>query len=93
MTLWIPFLDNVNRLFQKRFCYTQITAGRVVTVAYLATTVTSIPLGLFVDYFGHRRILCIAGLLVFLVAQFIILVYPQCNGEDTLGGAVAGLYL
>lgn len=95
MTLWIPFLDNVNRLFQKRFCYTQLTAGRVVTIAYLMAVVTSIPLGLFVDKFGHRRILCVMGLLVFLIAQIIILVYPQCDSDsiDTMGGAAAGLYL
>ena len=45
------------------------------------------------DKFGHRRMLSIVGLFIFLLAQFIILVYPQCNGEDIMGGAAAGLYL
>lgn len=92
MSLWIPFLDNVNRLFQKRFCYTQVSAGKVVTIAYIMTTVTSIPLGLFIDKYGHRRILIIVGLFVFLTAQMIILVYPQCDGENTMPGAIAGLF-
>lgn len=55
MCLYIPFLDNVNSLFQKRFCFTQTSAGEAIMIAYLASAMCSIPLGLFVDRFGHRR--------------------------------------
>jgi MFS family permease len=78
MSLWIPFLDNINRLFQYRFCYTEVSAGDAVSIAYFVAVVTSIPLGLAVDYFGRRRILSVVGLLVLLIAQLIILIYPQC---------------
>jgi MFS family permease len=81
MILYIPFLDNANRLFQKRFCFTQVSAGTVVMITYLVTTVVSIPLGLLVDTFGRRRLFMTAGMFIFLLAQFIILVYPQCANE------------
>lgn len=81
MTLWIPFMDNVNRMFQKRFCYTQLSAGNIITVAYVVAVILSIPLGLAVDAFGMRRYLSMLGLFVFFSAQFIMLVYPQCDGS------------
>jgi MFS family permease len=92
MNLWIPFLDNVNRLFQYRFCFSQVDAGKVVSVVYLTAVATSIPLGLYVDAYGQRRLLTAVGLAVFLLAQAIILVYPQCpeDGGSELG-AIAGL--
>jgi MFS family permease len=68
-----------------------VSAGKVITVVYLTTTATSIPLGLFIDKYGNRRALTIIGLLVFLTAQIIFLTWPQCDGE-VLSGAVVGLY-
>jgi MFS family permease len=81
MTLWIPFMDNVNRLFQKRFCYSQISAGNAITIPYIFAVILSVPLGLAVDKYGQRRHLSILGLVVFLSAQLIMLLYPQCDGE------------
>lgn len=78
MNLWIPFLDNVNKLFQVRFCFTQVSAGKVVALVYLTSVATSIPLGMLVDHYGQRRVLTIIGLAIFLTAQGIFLVYPQC---------------
>lgn len=92
MTLWIPFMDNVNRLFQKRFCYSQTSAGDVIILPYIFAVVLSIPLGIVVDKYGHRRSLSILGLLFFLRAQVIILLYPQCQGTETTG-VILGLVL
>ena len=92
IALWIPFMDNVNRLFQKRFCYSQISAGNVVTLSYLVAVGLCVPLGLIVDHFGKRRHLAVAGLMVFFLAQFIMLVYPQCQ-QNEQQGAIAGLIL
>lgn len=94
MSLWIPFLDNVNSLFIKRFCFTQITAGKFIAITYLTAAMTSIPVGLFVDKFGNRRMLAVVGLAIFVIAQLIMLAYPQCplNGEPEFG-AISGLVL
>lgn len=78
MSMYVPFMDNVNRLFQKRFCFTQVSAGSVITITYIITGVVSIPLGLAVDTFGRRRYFIMATILVFTIAHFIILLYPQC---------------
>ena len=80
-SVWIPFLDNVNKMFQVRFCFTQVTAGKAISIFYLVTVATSVPIGLFVDINGKRRILTVAAQSIFLIAQFIFLVYPQCS-ED-----------
>lgn len=75
-SVWIPFLDNVNKMFQVRFCFTQVTAGKAISIFYLVTVATSVPIGLFVDANGKRRILTVAAQSIFLIAQLIFLVYP-----------------
>jgi MFS family permease len=92
MSLWIPFMDNVNRMFQKRFCYSQVSAGNVITIAYLIAVVVSVPLGFLVDAFGNRRVLTVAGVFVFFAAQLLMLAYPQCESEPEKG-VIAGLVL
>ena len=92
MTVYIPFLDNINRLFQKRFCFSESSAGRAIALVYIITPISTVPLGLLVDKYGKRRVLSVVGMVVFLVAQLYILLYPQCTGEQQ-SGAIAGLVL
>ena len=92
MSMWIPFMDNVNSMFQHRFCYTQLSAGNVITIAYLVAVGVSLPLGVFVDTWGHRRLMAVVGIVVFLTAQLMMLAYPQCQGEEE-SGVIAGLVL
>jgi MFS family permease len=92
MGMYIPFMDNVNRFYQKRFCFTQLSAGKVVTITYLMSGIVSLPIGLAVDKFGRRRIFITATLMIFLLAHVLILLYPQCIGFE-LYGATAGLFL
>ena len=80
MAQYIPFLDNANRLFQKRFCFTQTTAGRAVTVTYIATAVFSGPLGILVYKLGNRRYFIMLATVIFLVAHTMMWLQPQCQG-------------
>lgn len=79
MTQYIPFLDNANRLFQKRFCYTQSSAGQVITVTYIATALFSGPLGLIVNRVGYRRFFIIGATFIFFTAHTLIWLLPQCS--------------
>lgn len=72
MTQYIPFLDNANRLFQRRFCFTQTSAGEVITITYIATAIFSGPLGILVNKVGYRRYFIIGATVVFLTAHSII---------------------
>jgi nitrate/nitrite transporter NarK len=76
---YIPFLDNVNKLIQVRFCFSQVAAGRNVMVTYLVTSLLGFPIGIVVDKLGYKRYLIVIGMAVFLAAHIIIFVYPQCN--------------
>ena len=79
-------------MFQKRFCYTETSAGNAVSIAYFSAVFFSIPLGLLTDKFGRRRLLTVIGLGVFFVAQLTMLIYPQCQaGDGQSYGAIAGL--
>jgi len=78
MAQYIPFLDNANRLYQKRFCFLQTTAGEMVMITYIATALFSGPLGILVNYFGYRRLFIIGATIIFLIAHMIIWLYPQC---------------
>jgi fucose permease len=81
MAQYIPFLDNANRLFQKRFCFTQTSAGEVVTITYIATALVSGPLGILVNKVGYRRYFIMLATLVFFTAHTILWAYPQCEGS------------
>ncbi len=75
---YIPFLDNVNKLLQVRFCFSQITAGRNIMITYLVTSLVGFPLGIIVDRIGYKRYLTMIGMTLFMTAHIIIYVFPQC---------------
>ncbi len=85
-------MDNANRLFQKRFCFSQIGAGKAVMLTYLVCVFVSPFIGVAVDKLGRRRYFIVGTTVVYLLAQFIFLVYPSCV-VDTEKGAISGLVL
>jgi MFS family permease len=90
--LYVPFLDGANNLFVERFCYTPVEAGRALVVTYVVAAVLSAPIGILIDKVGFKRYFIILCMVVFTVAQLVILVYPQCSGDKEMG-AIAGLVL
>jgi MFS family permease len=84
ISLYVPFLDNVNRLFIKRFCFTQVSSGQAVMITYIVAALFSAPLGYLVDKVGYKRYFIIVSMVIFTFAQFLILIYPQCpeNGLE-----------
>lgn len=91
LSSYIPFMDNANRLYQRRFCFTQVEAGQAVMLTYLVCVVVSPFFGILVDKIGRRRYFIILTLLVFFVAHFFILVYPSCKFDIVEKGSIAGL--
>jgi MFS family permease len=93
---YVPFLDNVNKLIQVRFCFSQVSAGKNVMVTYLVSALFGFPLGILVDKLGYKRYLIMSGMGVFMIAHLIIFVFPQCDGsgpEAVWSGASWGLFL
>lgn len=80
IALYVCFLDNANKLLQKRFCYTQPSAGRAIMIVYIVAACFSAPLGLIVDRVGHKRYFTIACMVIFTIGHLIILLFPQCSG-------------
>lgn len=76
---YIPFLDNVNKLIQVRFCFSQISAGKNIMITYLVTSLVGFPLGIFVDKIGYKRYFMVVGMIIFMIAHLIIYVFPQCD--------------
>lgn len=93
LSSYIPFMDNVNRLFIKRFCFTQVGSGQVVMLTYLTCVVVSPFIGMLVDKIGKRRYFIVFTMLVYFIAHFLLLVYPSCIEENIEMGAIAGLVL
>jgi len=79
VALYVPFLDGANRLYQIRFCFTQVTSGRALVVTYIVAALFSAPLGFLIDKVGFKRYFIMVAMGIFTVAQFFILVYPQCQ--------------
>lgn len=80
LSLYIPFMDNANRMFQKRFCFSQIGAGKAIMLTYMVCVVVSPPLGIAVDKFGKRRYFIVGTAFIYFLAHFIFLIYPNCTG-------------
>lgn len=80
---YVPFLDNVNRLLQERFCFSQVTAGQNITINYAAVGIFGLPIGLLADKIGYKRYFIIVGMCIFTTGQAIILLYPQCIQSTT----------
>lgn len=65
-------------------------------IVYIVAACFSAPLGLLVDKIGYKRYFIIAGMVIFTIAQLIILVFPQCANQiisDPASGASWGLFL
>ena len=93
VSLYVPFLDNANSLFQHRFCYTSKSAGSTIMITYLVSAIFSAPLGYLIDVVGCKRYFIISSMFIFTVAQSIILFWPQCQNEIVSNGAGWGLFL
>jgi hypothetical protein len=76
---YVPFMDNVNRLYIKRFCLTQVVAGRFIMTTYIVAAACSAPLGILIDKVGFRRYFIMGCFVVFLTAQGLILLWPTCT--------------
>lgn len=96
MAQYVPFLDNANALLQVRFCFSQVTAGKNITITYIVVGAFGLPIGLLVDKIGFKRYFIILGMCVFTIGHSIILLYPQCTESDVFtewSGASWGLFL
>lgn len=92
--LYVPFMDGANKLFMERFCFTSVGAGKALMITYIVAAAFSAPIGLLIDKFGYKRYFIMLCIFIFTLAQFIILVYPQCEtGGSHENGAIAGLVL
>lgn len=93
ITCYVTFMDNSNELFQQRFCYSQVSAGRATMLTYISAAVLSAPLGLLINKKGKRRHFILCGICTFFLGHLIILAYPQCSSGDSTGinSAVFGL--
>ena len=79
LAVYVPFLDNGNRLLQKRFCHSASQAGVIVMSTYLVAAFISPLLGAIVDKIGERRIFILFSTLVFILGHATILFWPQCH--------------
>lgn len=77
--LYVPFMDGANRLYQIRFCFTQITSGKAIMITYVVAFLCSAPLGYAIDKIGFKRYFIITAFVIYIIAQSFILIYPQCK--------------
>jgi MFS family permease len=92
VSLYVPFMDGANRLYQVRFCFSQVTSGKAIVITYLVAAAGSAPLGLLIDKVGHKRYFMVACFCIFTIAQSFILFFPQCS-ESEENGSIVGLAL
>lgn len=82
ISLYVPFMDNANSLYQVRFCFSQVSSGKALVITYIVSSVCSAPLGLFIDKVGYKRYFIILAFSIFFTAQLIIYFFPQCSLEQ-----------
>ena len=69
----------VPEMLQTQYGYTLDDAGKLYAVPYIVSAVISLPLGIFVDKFGHRMTVTITGSVLMLSAHIYQLVLPECD--------------
>lgn len=82
ISLYVPFMDNANSLYQVRFCFSQVSSGRALVITYIVSSVCSAPLGLLIDKVGYKRYFIILAFSIFFIAQLIIFCFPQCSVDQ-----------
>lgn len=93
VSLYVPFMDNANSLYQKRFCFSQVSSGKALVITYLVAALCSPPLGYLIDKVGYKRYFIITSFIIFLVAQMIILFFPQCENAQENGSMVGLVFI
>ena len=76
--LYVPFMDGAHELFVSRYCFTSISAGKALMITYLVAAFCSPPLGILVDKIGHKRYFIMICMIMYIIAQIILISIKQC---------------
>lgn len=77
---YVPFLDDANDFAQEKFGFSAVTAGRVLTIPYIMSAITSPFLGPYVDKVGKRRLFIMATCVMFSITHLLFGLLE--SGED-----------
>ncbi|CAD8068369.1 unnamed protein product [Paramecium primaurelia] len=76
---YIPFLDDANDFLQEKFEFTNVQAGKVLTIPYLMAAITSPFFGPYIDKVGKRRKIILITCILFTLTHFAFGIMP--NGK------------
>ena len=87
MCSYIAIVNSIvigSAVLQKRFGFNEVEAGYWFTIPYIVSAVLSPIIGIFVEKFGHRMTVSIAGTTLMLVAHVIqLFILPmECSQDD-----------
>ncbi len=66
-------------LFVEKFSYSTIIAGRITSMSTWAAVATVLPIGVIIDYYGHRATLLIIGSIILFASHLFIEFVPESN--------------
>ncbi|CAD8084472.1 unnamed protein product [Paramecium primaurelia] len=76
---YTPFLDDANDFLQEKFEFTNVQAGKVLTIPYLMAAITSPFFGPYIDKVGKRRKFILITCVLFTLTHFTFGMMP--NGQ------------
>lgn len=80
--LFIPFLDNANKFYQFRFGYDSVSAGNILIIPYVLSSVLSPIFGYMIDKIGKRGKFIILATFLFLVTHYLFAMLPHSDDEE-----------
>lgn len=78
---WIAYAGQQN---MTRFGYTATSVGFIYTMPYIIATVLAPILGIFIDKFGYRVHIMVAGSIFMIMAHLVQLFIPDCTDECSI---------
>lgn len=80
-SLFIPFLNNANKLYQHRFGFSNVRAGDILVVPYMSAALFTPFLGIYMSFKGSRAKYILMGTFVFLITHLSFAMLPNCLNE------------
>lgn len=77
--LFIPFLDNANNFYQIRFGFDSVSAGNILIIPYVLSSILSPLIGILIDRIGKRSKFIIFTAFFFFITHVIFATLPNSN--------------
>ena len=80
-SLFVPFLNNANKLYQHRFGFSTVSAGEVLVVPYISACFFTPFVGIYIGSKRDRGRYILKSSIIFLITHLWFAMQSSCDNE------------